>query len=52
MKEKIILVIKPDYSKIRNELHFVTQLETRAHVFKSKKGKGSYTRKTKYKNKE
>lgn len=35
---------------IRNLDHFEIQLKTRAHTFKTKKGKGSYTRKSKHKN--
>lgn len=34
---------------VRNLDHFEVQKNTRAHVFKTKKGKGSYTRKTKHK---
>lgn len=52
MKKKIVIKLKTDYSKLRNELHFVTQLTSRAHVFKSKKGKRSYTRKIKHKDEE
>lgn len=36
-------------SEIRNLDHFSVQLRERAHVFKSKKGRGSYTRKIKHK---
>lgn len=36
---------------IRNADHFNVQLNTRAHVFKAKKGKASYTRKIKHKDK-
>ena len=50
MKNKIVIKIKPEDIKVRNELHFNVQLHDRAHVFKSKKGRGSYTRKSKHKN--
>lgn len=32
-------------STVPNKMHFEVQLNTRAQVFKPKKGKGSYTRK-------
>ena len=31
------ITIKPNYSKIRNELHFEVQLNTRARVYENKK---------------
>ena len=31
------ITIKPDYSKIRNELHFQVQLNTRVQVYENKK---------------
>lgn len=34
-KEKII--IKPDYTKIRNDLHFEVQLKTRMQIHENKK---------------
>ena len=43
------IIIRQEDLNLRNELHFNTQLNTRAHIFKPKKGKGSYTRKSKYK---
>ncbi len=49
MEKKIVIKIKPEDIKVRNELHFNAQLRERAHVFKSKKGRGSYTRKIKHK---
>ncbi len=52
MEKKIVIKIKPEDIKVRNELHFNTQLKERAHVFKSKKGKGSFQRHPKHKNKE
>ena len=39
------MIIKLDLSKIPNKMHFETQRNSRATIFKSKKGKGSYTRK-------
>ena len=42
--EKIIIHVKPDITKLPNQLHFETQLKTRAHVYKPKKGKGSFKR--------
>lgn len=52
MEKKIVIKIKPEDLKLRNELHFDVQKNTRAHVFKSKKGKGSFQRHSKHKNKE
>lgn len=46
MKKKIVLHINPNEITVRNELHFETQLKTRAHIFKNKK---KYTRKRKHK---
>ena len=46
------IVIKPKDLKLRNELHFTIQLNTRAEVFKSKKGKGSFKRHLKHRKKE
>lgn len=47
MKKKVILKVKVDQTKLPNKLHFEVQKNTRAAVFKPKKGKGSYTRKKK-----
>ena len=44
MKKKIVIKIKPEDLHLRNELHFEVQKTTRAHVFKPKKGKGSFKR--------
>lgn len=52
MEKKIVIKIKPEDLKLRNELHFDVQKNTRAHIFKSKKGKGSFQRHPKHKNKE
>ena len=35
--------------EVRNTFHFEVQKNTRANVFKPKKGKGSFTRKQKHK---
>lgn len=48
-KKKFKVRIKVEDLHVRNEMHFQTQLSTHAQVFKSKKGKGSYTRKQKHK---
>lgn len=40
--EKVVMSIKPDYSKIRNELHFNIQRNTRVAVYTNKK---AYNRK-------
>jgi len=48
-KKKFKVRVKTSDLHIRNEMHFQTQLNTHAQVYKSKKGKGSYTRKTKHK---
>lgn len=50
--KKIKFKIRAEDLHIRNEMHFEVQKNTHAQVFKSKKGKGSYTRKQKHKNKE
>lgn len=44
---KEIIHIKVDQTKLRNEMHFDVQLNTRAHVFRDKT---KYTRKRKHKN--
>lgn len=46
--EKITIKVKVDQTKVRNEGHFQTQLRERAHVFKPKKGKGSFKRERGY----
>ena len=43
-KKKEIIHIKVDQTKLRNEMHFEVQKTTRAHIFKPKKGKGSFKR--------
>lgn len=37
--------IKVDQTKLPNKMHFETQLRERMHIYKPKKGKGSYNRK-------
>lgn len=51
-KEKIVIKIKPKDLHLRNEMHFEVQKNTRAHVFKAKKGKGSFRRHPKHQKKE
>ena len=43
MKKQTIRV-KVDQTKLPNKLHFDVQKTTRAHIFKPKKGKGSFKR--------
>ncbi len=45
--KKETIKIKVDQTKLPNKLHFEVQKNTRAAVFKPKKGKGSYARKKK-----
>lgn len=47
--KKEVIRIKVDPTKLRNELHFDVQRNTRANVFRDRT---KYTRKTKHKNKE
>jgi stalled ribosome alternative rescue factor ArfA len=49
MKKKMRIVIKPEDVHTRNELHFEVQRNTRMHIQKPKKGKGSFSRKRKHK---
>lgn len=49
MKQKEVLHIKVDPTKLRNEMHFDVQLNTRANVFRDRT---KYTRKRKHKGKE
>lgn len=57
MKRKIRFVDKINNKvtekeiEIPNKEHFYAQLSNPSHIFKPKKGKGSFTRKQKYKNK-
>ena len=47
MKKETIKV-KVDQTKLPNKMRFEVQKTTRANIYKSKKGKGSYRRKRKY----
>lgn len=42
--KKIVIKIKPEDVNVRNEMHFEVQKRTRAHIYKPKKGKGSFKR--------
>jgi len=44
MKKKITIKIKPEDLNLRNELHFEVQKRTRAHIYRPRKGKGSFRR--------
>jgi stalled ribosome alternative rescue factor ArfA len=58
MKQKIKVVDKVSgktiekETEIRNLDHFEVQRKTRAHIFKPKKGKGSFKRRAKHQKKE
>ena len=41
---KEVIHIKVDQTKLPNKLHFEVQKNTKAHIYKPKKGKGSYKR--------
>lgn len=41
------LTITTNVCELPNKMHFDVQKNTRANIFKSKKGKGSYSRKAK-----
>ena len=43
-KDKIVMHIKVDQTKVPNKMHLEVQKNTRAQVFKPKKGKGSFKR--------
>ena len=42
--KKQVVKIKIDQTKLPNKLHFEVQKMTRAHIYKPKKGKGSFKR--------
>ena len=44
MKKKITIKIKPEDLNLRNEMHFEVQKRTRAHIYRPRKGKGSFKR--------
>ena len=43
-KKKIVIKVKIDQTKLPNKMHFEVQRNSRAVVFKPKKGKGSFKR--------
>ena len=43
-KKKMIIKVKVDQTKLPNKMHFEVQKNTRAAVYKAKKGKGSFKR--------
>ena len=43
-KKKEVIHIKVDQTKLPNKMHLEVQKNTRANVFKPKKGKGSFKR--------
>ena len=51
-KKSIHIKIKADDLHLRNELHFEVQRKTRMQIQKPKKGKGSFSRKKKHRNKD
>ena len=46
--KKQTIKVKVDQTKLPNKIHFEVQKTTRAHIYKAKKGKGSYQRRSKY----
>lgn len=48
MKKKETIKVKVDQTKLPNKMHFEVQKTTRAQIYKPKKGKGSYVRRSKY----
>ena len=42
--KKVMIKIKPEDLKLRNELHFSIQRRSRAQIYRPKKGKGSFKR--------
>jgi hypothetical protein len=52
MKKKFTIKIKPEDLNLRNEMHFEVQKATRAHIFKPKKGRSSFSRKQKHQSRE
>ena len=43
-KKKIIIKVEVDQTKLPNKMHFEVQKNTRATVYRAKKGKGSFKR--------
>ncbi len=48
--KKMTIKVKVDQTKVPNKMHFEIQKTTRAHIFKPKKGKGSFKRNKKVEN--
>lgn len=48
INKKQNIKVKVDQTKLPNKMHFEIQKTTRAHIYKPKKGKGSYQRRNKY----
>ena len=48
MKKKETIKVKVNQTKLPNKLHFEVQKTTRMHIYKPKKGKGSYQRRSKH----
>lgn len=42
--KKMTIKVKVDQTKVPNKMHFEVQKTTRSHIFKPKKGKGSFKR--------
>ena len=49
MKKKVIIKVKVNQTELPNKMHFEVQKATRAQIYKPRKGKGSYSRKSKHK---
>ena len=48
INKKQTIKVKVDQTKLPNKMHFEVQKTTRAQIYKAKKGKGSYQRRSKY----
>lgn len=42
--KKVTIKVKINQTKLPNKIHFDVQKTTRAHIYKPKKGKGSFKR--------
>lgn len=42
--KKVTIKVKVNQTKLPNKMHFDVQKTTRAHIYKPKKGKGSFRR--------
>ena len=47
--KKVTIKVKVNQTKLPNKMHFDVQKTTRAHIYKPKKGKGSFKRNKKIK---